>query len=110
MRLVAAVLMALAASGCAHKFVELPLVSMTKSDPPPGALKEVPGVTGKYCIGDPPKATKGSIIGLVDEATLNAQTKHHVDYLTDAVYTKEGGFFSKLCVTVAARGLGKGGR
>ncbi len=105
-------LLALAAllTACfSQKVLDAPIISMTLSDPPRGG-KTVSNVTGKYCIGDPPSAKKGNEIGLVDEATLDAQKKHKVDYLTNAIFIKEGGMFQATCMTVTAKGLkGKGG-
>lgn len=101
----AAALLLAPLAGCAQKLAELPMVSMTTTEPPAKSAKKAGKATGKYCIGDKPKATKGSVVGLIDEATFAAQATSKADYLSDAVYMKEGGFFSAVCVVVTADAL-----
>jgi hypothetical protein len=103
----ATVFVAAAVSACTMKIFEAPIISMTQKDPPSKEIGEAGEVTGKYCTGDPPITTKSDTIGLIDEATLQAQRKHKVEWIGDAVYMKKIGFFAPTCVTVSGRGLGK---
>ncbi len=97
---------ALLATGCfSYKILEAPYASMTEDGPPSSGAKAGAAVSGRYCIGDPPAAKKGNFVGMIDEATLNAQKNSKTDYIQNAVYMKEGGMFTKTCVSVTGKGV-----
>ncbi len=87
------------AVGCAQKqkLLDSPLVSMSRTYIPKGAmLKSKGNVRGQFCenmTGD-----KGSI-GLFDEAIKKAQRTYKVDFISNAAFWQEGS-----CVTVEGTG------
>jgi hypothetical protein len=90
---------------CSHKVLDAPLVSMTKRNLPKGAeIKSKGEIDAKYCAGEPAKKPVGSVIGLMDEATLRAQSVGGYDYIRNATFIVHNGFF-KTCMEVRGEGI-----
>jgi len=91
-------LLGLAMSGCAvkQKVLDVAAVSMTKPYLPAGKkLVEKGEVTGQFCTDSSHSGT----MGLMDEATRDAQKNSKVDFILNATYYQEGS-----CMTVEGTG------
>ena len=94
------------ASSCAYrnKILDVPMVSMTHSNVPKGAvLVEKGNVTGNYCAS---KTDTGNI-GLIDEAISNAQKNANVDFISNASFHFESGeaIWHSTCMHVEGTGV-----
>ena len=87
------ILISVAISGCAvkQKVLDVAAVSMTKPNLPEGKkLVEKGEVNGKFCTDSSHKGT----MGLMDEATKDAQRNAKVDFILNATYYQEGSCMS----------------